>query len=55
MFGIGEAIGKLAAAPLRILDIPNRMLSAAVGEKPPPVLEEMAQAVEDQTKRIIGD
>jgi len=58
MFGIGEAIGKLVAAPFRILDIPNRIFSAMFdddADSQPLSLEKIAQALEDQTKRIIGD
>ena len=49
-------LGKLIAAPFRILDLPNKIMNAAVGDNDNDCfgLEAASKAVEKQVDKIIG-
>jgi hypothetical protein len=47
-------IAKLVAAPFRLIDLPNKIMRRVVDDKDkePTVLDKVADAVEDQIKKI---
>ena len=53
---LGKLIGKIAAAPVRILDLPNKVIKAIVSDDDDETTcDRIAKAMEKQAEKIIGD
>ena len=53
---IGTILGKVLAAPIRVLDMPNKMMRAVAGDDDgdPTTADKIAEAIEEQAKEIAG-
>jgi predicted ATP-grasp superfamily ATP-dependent carboligase len=52
MFGLGGIVGKIITAPLKILDIPNKIINTPVDKT---AADTMAEEIEDAIKDALGD
>jgi hypothetical protein len=56
MFGLGEFIGNVLAAPIRILDIPNKVIDKLIGDEgEKTIADKVADTIVEQAKKIAGD
>ena len=55
MFGLGNIVGKIITAPIKILDLPNKVIDSLNGEQNTTIADKVSEAIEDQTKNILGE
>lgn len=51
--GLGKLLGKIVAAPIRIITLPEKVISKVFGNES--IFDDLTEAIEDSVEEIIDD